>query len=86
MILGRHRRIHLVVHALPESVLVVFAMTVFLLLLRRLFLIVRRRVLPLGLFVAVPMGGGTRVVRVLGRGRGGGVGRITVSTECLARI
>ena len=85
MILGRHRRIHLVVHALPESVLVVFTMSVFLLLLRRLFLIVRR-VLPLGLFVAVPMGGGTRVVRVLGRGRGGGVGRITVSTECLARI
>ena len=70
MILGRHRRIHLVVHALPESVLVMFIVSVFLLLFRRFFLIVRKRVLRLGLFVVVSMGGRTRVVRVLGRGWG----------------
>ena len=86
MILGRHRRIHLVVHALPESVLVMFIVSVFLLLFQRFFLIVRKRVLCLGLFVVVSMGGRMRVVRVLGRGWGVGVGRITVSAECLVRI
>ena len=86
MILGRHRRIHLVVHALPESVLVMFIVSVFLLLFQRFFLIVRKRVLCLGLFVVVSMGGRMRVVRVLGRGWGVGVGRITVSAERLVRI
>lgn len=69
MILGRHRRLHLVLHALLEFVLVMATtMTVLLLLLGRLFLVVWRRMLRI---VTVPLSGGrTGVVSVLG-----GVGR-----------
>lgn len=71
MIFGRGRRIDLAIHALLESVIVMAAMTVLLLLLGRLFL-VRGRVLCL--IFALPLRGGARVVGVLGgvgvRGRG----------------
>jgi hypothetical protein len=75
VILGRCGRIDLAIHALLESVVVMTAMTVLLLLLGRLFLV--RRVLCL--FFALPLRGGTRVVGVL---RGAGVrggGRTTVA-------
>ena len=64
MILGRRRRIDFAIHALLESVIVMTTMTVFLLLLGCLFLVVRGRVLCL--FLALLLGGGTRVIGVLG--------------------
>lgn len=51
-------------HALLESIGVMSAMTVLLFLLGYFFLVGRR--VYLGLFVALPLSGGTRVVGVLG--------------------
>lgn len=72
--LARHRRIELAICTLLESILIMAAMTMFLFLLRRLFLVVRGRV---GvriwmLLVTLLVSGGSRVIRLFGRecGRG----------------